>query len=299
MKLKVGNAPCSWGKIENTEGDTFDYATMLDELAATGYTGTELGDWGYMPTDPAALLAELAQRQLEMIGSWVTVRLYDEAAAQARIPHVLKVARLLKATGGQGAVINIGDDHSTVETRHYHTGRIQPEHGLSDEAWPSYIRGLEGVAKAVKDATGLRCGLHHHGSTYVETVAEIEHFLAISNPELVDLCFDTGHYALGGGNPVEGLERYAERISLVHFKDFDPGVVEQAKQHHWNYQDMVGAGVFPRLGEGIVDFPAVLETLTKISYEGWIVVEQDVLPGMGNPKENARANRDYLASIGL
>ena len=52
--LRVGNAPCSWGMLEFEEakGEPIAYSRMLDELVETGYTGTELGDWGYMPTDP-------------------------------------------------------------------------------------------------------------------------------------------------------------------------------------------------------------------------------------------------------
>ena len=75
--LRVGNAPCSWGTLEfgETKGEQIGYARMLDELAATGYTGTELGDWGYMPTDPALLRAELDRRRLVMLGAFVPVAL--------------------------------------------------------------------------------------------------------------------------------------------------------------------------------------------------------------------------------
>ena len=59
--LMVGNAPCSWGTLEFDEakGEQIRFDRMLDELAEAGYTGTELGDWGYMPTDPAHLRPEL------------------------------------------------------------------------------------------------------------------------------------------------------------------------------------------------------------------------------------------------
>lgn len=52
--IRVANAPCSWGDlgIEGLEGESIGYQQMLDELVETGYIGTDLGDWGYMPTDP-------------------------------------------------------------------------------------------------------------------------------------------------------------------------------------------------------------------------------------------------------
>jgi inosose dehydratase len=61
----------------------------------------------------------------------------------------------------------------------------------------------------------------------------------------------------------------------------------------------VRQGVFCELGQGEVDFVAVLAVLRQQGYQGWIVVEQDVLPGMGSPKASARRNRDYLRDIGL
>jgi len=299
-KYTIGNAPCSWGTIENTEGDTgIDYTQMLNELSQAGFTATELGDWGFMPTDPTQLREALSSRSLALTGSWVTVRLFEEAAHEAGVEQAVKVAKLLAEVGGPNCTINIGDDHSTVHERHYNTGRIKTEHALSDEGWQIYIKGAHRVAKAVREATGLRSALHPHGSTYVETPAEIDKFLSLSDPELIGIVFDTGHYMLGGGNPAEGIRNYADRIWLMHFKDFNPTVVQDAIKNNWNYQDMIGAGVFSDLGTGKVDFTEVLKALNDINYTGPIIVEQDVLPGMGSPLDNAKRNRQYLATIGL
>ncbi len=298
-KLRIGNAPCSWGTIENTEGTRLEYSQMLDELAWAGYTGTELGDWGFMPTDPKKLQGELEARNLKMIGSWVTVRLYDAAYHQRGVDQAVKVARLLAEVGGSECIINIGDDHATIPERHYNTGRIKPEDGLSEQGWQIFAEGATKVAEAVKRETGLRSCLHQHGSTYVETPEETKKFLSLTDPKLVGLCFDTGHYMLGGGDAVNGLEELAERVWLVHFKDFKPGVVEEAKKRNWNYHEMIGRGLFSELGQGVVDFPAVKKVLEQMNYQGWITVEQDVLPGMGEPKESAKRNREYLKRVGL
>lgn len=296
----IGNAPCSWGTIENTDGErSIDYTQMLNELAAAGFSATELGDWGFMPTDPEKLRNELTLRKLELTGSWVTVRLFEEAAHAAGVERAVKVAKLLAEVGGPNCTINIGDDHSTVHERHYNTGRIKTEHALSEEGWDVYIKGVHRVAEAVKAETGLRSALHPHGSTYVETPAEIEKFLSLTDPNLVGIVFDTGHYMLGGGDAAEGVRKYADRIWLMHFKDFNPSVVQDALKNNWNYQDMIGAGVFSELGTGSVDFPQVIKALSEVSYNGPIVVEQDVLPGMGSPAENAKRNRKYLQTIGL
>jgi len=297
--FRLGNAPCSWGTIENTDGERMSYSKMLDELAAAGFTGSELGDLGFMPTEVDKLAEEFKSRGLTLTGSWVTVRLFDESYHAEAAERAVKVAKLLSAVGGPTCTINIGDDHSKLEERHYNTGRIKPEHGLDDAGWETYIKGVNLVAEAVKEETGLRSALHPHGSTYVETPAEIDKFLSLTDPELVGIVFDTGHFALGGGDPVEGVRKYGDRIWLMHFKDFNPAVVEEAKEKNWNYEDMIGAGVFSELGTGVVDFPAVVKAMEEIGYDHWIVVEQDVLPGMGSPAENAKRNHAYLKSIGI
>ena len=297
--IQVANAPCSWGVIENTEGERKTYLDVINEMSAAGYAGTELGDWGFMPTDPKALIPELTSRNLQMLGSWVTVRLYDEAYHEAGAAQAVKTAELLAAVGGPDCFIIIGDDHSTVPLRHDNSGRVTPEMILDDAGWAVYTAGAMKVAKAVKEATGLRSLIHHHGATYVETAAEIEKFLSMTDPDLINMVFDTGHCMLGHGDPVNVLKKHADRIKHIHFKDFDPAKVAQADANGWGYQQLIGQGVFPELGKGAVDFAAVYAALQEINYSGWIVVEQDVLPGMGAPYESAVRNRDYLKTIGL
>ena len=297
--IKIANAPCSWGVIENTPGQRSGYRLFLDEMQETGYAGTELGDWGFMPTDPAILKVELAARELTLVASWVTVRLYDADYHEAGIKAAVRTARLLAEVGGQDCMIVIGDDHSTIPLRHDNTGRIKPEYGLDDAGWEVYTSGAMRVAAAVKRETGLRAVIHHHGATYVETPSEIETFLNRTDPDLIGLCFDTGHYALAGGDPVEGIKKHGNRIWHVHFKDFNPSLLAQADANGWGYQQLIAQGMFNELGTGRVDFAAILNTLKEMNYDGWIVVEQDVWPGLGNPKQNAARNRAYLHRLGL
>lgn len=297
--IQVANAPCSWGVIENIGGERSGYARVLDEMVETGYAGTELGDWGFMPTDPARLAAELERRQLQLLASWVSCRLYDAAYHEAGVETAVRTARLLVEVGGPDCFIVLGDDHSTHPVRHARAGRIRPEDGLTDEQWDIYTAGANRIARAARRETGLRTVFHHHAATFVETPAEVERFLQLTDASVLGLCFDTGHYTFGGGDAVEGLRRYADRIWHVHFKDCDTTIIDRADAEGWTYTDMVGQGVFCELGRGVVDFTAVLDTLRQMNYDGWIVVEQDVLPGMGSPKESAARNRAFLAGIGL
>ena len=297
--IQVANAPCSWGIIENIKGERYDYARVLDEIAVSGYAGTELGDWGFMPTDPAELRAELEARKLKLLGSWVNVNFQDLDRHQESTEACVRTAKLLAAVGGPEALVVLGPDPYTDPVRSLNSGRISPAMSLDEEGWRVFAAGTDHAARRVMDETGLRSVLHHHTGTWIETPAETERLLDMTDADIVGLVFDTGHWAFGGGDPLEGIRQFAERIWYVHFKDRDPAVHEQSRLQEWDGPQSVGKGIFPELGKGDVDFPGVLAELEKIGYDSWIVVEQDVLPGMGAPLESAQRNREYLRSIGL
>ena len=163
------------------------------------------------------------------------------------------------------------------------------------------------MAKIIKEDTGIPSLFHHHCAGYVETPTEIDRLLENTNSDLVNLVFDTGHYVFGAGADGLGsdgdltpvLEHYRDRIVYLHFKDCDPVVAGQSRREGWQYLKSLGAGVFCELGKGLVDFKGMISWLSQNGYSGWVLVEQDLLPGMGTPKESAQRNRDYLRSIGL
>lgn len=295
--LRVGNAPCSWGSLEfeNTGAEPIGYRQMLDELAETGYTGTELGDWGYMPTGPAALRGELDARGLAMLGAFVPVALKNPRTHSKGIETAVRTARLLAAVAGDPKpYLVLADDNGTVPSRTLNAGRITPEMGLTASEWGFFKVGANAIGRIVAAETGLQTVFHHHCAGYVETPEEIARFLDLTDPEAIGLVFDTGHYVYGsgGGDAVAGMERFRERIRYIHFKDCRPELAEGA-----DYFQALRRGVFCELGQGVVDFPAVLRWLEASKYRGYAVVEQDILPGMGTPKESARRNREYLRSI--
>lgn len=307
--IHIGNAPCSWGTLEfeGLEGDRIEYEQMLNELVETGYTGTELGDWGFMPTEPAALGPELDGRQVEMWGAFVAVKLEDATAHAEGEARAVKTAQLMAEVSQKNSrqpFLVLAGDNGADPVRTQNAGRITPEMGLSDAQWQIFAGGVTQIAEAVREKSGLRTVFHHHCAGYVETPDEIARLLDLTDPALLGLVFDTGHFAFGAGENgcnslLDGLHRFADRIWYVHFKDCHPKVAQQSRAENWDYFEALHHGVFCELGQGCVDFPAVLAWMRRRGDLDRILIEQDVLPGMGSPKESARRNREYLRSIGV
>jgi inosose dehydratase len=285
--------------LEFGEASSAPFTQVLDEIRATGYAGTELGDWGFMPTDPARLRDELAARELQLIGAFVPVGLASAETHAPGIKTAVRTARLMRDAGATDAFIVLSDDNARDPMREGKAGRIAADDGLDLAQWSTFASGAERIARAVKDETGLRTVFHPHCGGYVETPAEIDQLMTRTHATLVGLVLDTGHIAYGGGDPVQVLERHASRVWHVHFKDCDPAVAASARAAGRGYLEAVRSQLFCELGAGDVNFGAVASALRRMRYDGWIVVEQDVFPGYGTPKESAQRSRRFLTALGL
>lgn len=297
--IKIANAPCSWGALEfNLGGGAPGYVQVLNEIVETGYEGTELGDWDFMPTDPVKLAEEIHSRNLTLLGAFVPVAFKKQEAHKPGLEIALKTARLIAAVEEDVPFIILADENGSVPERTKNAGRVTLEMGLTPSQWQVFAEGVMTIAETVKKETGLRTVYHHHCAGYVETPEEIETLMSLTDPEKLGLVFDCGHYQFGGGDPLEGLRKYGKRVWHFHFKDHDPEVDKQSKRENWDYFQSVSNGIFCELGQGDVNFPAMLAELNALGFNGWGVVEQDVLPGMGKPKDSAKRNRDYIRSLG-
>jgi len=294
MAIRIATAPVSWGvmEVETSWGRTQSFESVLDEMVSAGYRGTELGPWGFLPTDPERLTAELSRRNLCLIGAFVPIALADSERFSAGYESAIATARLLSEC--DAPVVVLAD--AMYEHRMAVAGRVQEGNdGLPEAAWSSAAKLLEKIAADVKPL-GLRAVFHHHAGTYIETPSEIRRLLSMTNPSLLGLCLDTGHYLYGGGDPVEAAQKYASRIWHVHLKDVRRDVLNCARKEKRSFLDAVADGVFCPLGEGDVDIVGVINELQAQGYDGWAVFEQDVDPTKPGimPKQSAAASREYL-----
>ncbi len=300
MTICVASAPVSWGIFEFTgSAPRYSFEQVLDEMAAAGYTGTELGPWGYLPTDPTRLKEELDKRSLQLVSAFVPIRFADPGALDMGESIALRTGELLHALGCK--IIVLADDNLSIQNRADRAGRIHHEDGLSAGGWKIFASGVDRIARRLMDQYGIAVAFHHHCGGFVETPAEIDRLMELTRPELVGLCLDTGHWVYGGGDSqaLDPIKKYGRRINHLHFRDCDPAVTARARTEEMPYLDAVAAGLFCELGKGSVDFRAVVEQTNALGFDGYAVVEQGILPEMNTPLDSAKRNRAYLRSIGL
>ncbi|MBZ0301944.1 MAG: TIM barrel protein [Anaerolineae bacterium] len=296
--MRIANAPVSWG-IYEFEGSAqkFAYTQVLDEIVESGYTGIELGPWGFLPTEPDALRVELEPRGLKLLSSFVPVKLVDRAAHEAGEKHAMQVGKLLAALGAPFIVL--ADDNGSVPELVAQAGQRSGSK-LTAEEWDVFAEGVNRIARKIHDELGLKIVFHHHCGGYVETPEESRQLLARADQDLVGLCLDTGHWHYGGGDAVECIREFGERVRYLHLKDCSATIAAQCRQQKLNYFQATAAGVFCELGDGEVDFPTVIAEMEKLGYDGWAIVEQDVLTeDLQAPKRSAQRNREYLRGLGL
>ncbi len=293
MHIRIATAPVSWGVLMKDTPNVPPYNQVLDEIRDAGYTGTELGPYGYLPFDVAKLREELDSRGLTLVSAFTLLNFRDPHSQEDVYREALETAQVLSAMGCR--VLTLSDALFVDPNRARRAGRIRPEDSLDEAGWDRAAANVDSFARMVWEEYGLKTALHPHVGGYLEADFEIDALLERTDPENVGLCFDMAHIAYGGGDPVQVLHKWLDRVWHIHIKECDNGVLAQVLAAGGDYFAAVEAGVFPELGQGTIDWQAIRAILEASDYDGWGVVEQDILPGSGvNPLASARRNRAFL-----
>jgi inosose dehydratase len=296
MTIRIGNAPCSWGIEFPSDPSYPSWQSVLDQCAGAGYKGIELGPIGYMPEDPNVLAPELAARDLEIIGGVVFQPFHDPSKWDTVLDAAQRTCNALVAHGAKHLVLI-----DSISPRRAPTaGRASEAEQMDQTEWTKFRERIETIAKMGAQEHGLTVGIHAHAAGFMDFEPELEKLLDEVDEKVLKICFDTGHHSYAGFDPVAFMKKHIGRISYMHFKDIDPKVKTDVIENRTDFYKACGQGIFCNLGQGDVDFPAVRQVLLDNGFEGWCTVEQDCDPSMpGTPLEDARANREYLQSIGF
>ncbi|HEV7846700.1 MAG TPA: sugar phosphate isomerase/epimerase [Thermoleophilaceae bacterium] len=296
MQVRIANAPASWGIEDPEDGANPPWQDVLDQVAAAGYAGVELGPLGYLPTDATALRPELARRELELVAGFLFSPLHTREGVARALESARRVCGLLADAGGRYLVIIQG---FTAE-REAAAGRPDAAAALAEPEWRTMIEGVHAVARVASEDHGLTACFHPHAGTAVEFDFEIEQLILDTDPELVSLCIDTGHCAYAGLDPVALYAEHSARVAYLHLKDVSRARLGAALASGLGFEEAVAHGVFCRLGEGVVDFAALRAALDEGGFAGWATVEQDTLPtDSAAPGDDAAASLAHLRQVGL
>jgi inosose dehydratase len=291
MRLRLATGPVSWGIDFADDPANPPWEVVLDEIARSGFRGTELGPVGYLPEDPAALRAAIDARGLAVGGSFLFQPLHDPGRRAEVLAVAQRTCRAIAAAGGEHLVLLDLVSPERAAT----AGRTEDARRLDAREWAGLLGAVRAVAAVASDH-GLRPVFHPHAGSYVEFADEVQRLLA---DDPIDLCLDTGHSAIAGIDPVALLHRHAARIPYLHLKDVDAAVLAGARARRLDFWAALRAGVFVPLGRGMVDLPGVAAVLQATGFDGWATVEQDRVPGSGTPLRDVVASRHHLEAIGL
>lgn len=289
--VRLATGPVSWGVDFADAPANPPWGNVLDEIAMTGLGTLELGPVGYLPEDAEALRAELLQRSLTVVGSFVFEDLHDPAAHEQILAVSERACKAIAAAQGQVLVII---DRVSKE-RGASFGRTTDARRLSEPEWRQMLDCAKRIAE-IAATHGLAPAFHPHAGGYVEFEDEIDRLLADTE---LGLCFDTGHAALAGIDAAAALSKYADRLVHLHLKDIDGEVLDRARAQKMSFWDALAASVFCPIGAGVVDFTQVAERLASAGYQGFATIEQDRVPGTGSPLQDIAASLRVLSRAGF
>lgn len=287
--IRVATAPVSWGVMEETDTSVWPAAAqVIEEIASAGYQGTELGPFAYYPRESLPLRAALERRHLTLTSAFVPLRWFQPDRLLGDVESLMNVAGLLAAL--ECPYVVVAD------------GMAKPGEGSpNDAAWRVAAAAMERTARQLRSLR-LQLVFHLEAGSHLATPEDEARLCALTDPDLVGICLDTGHYAYSFGNPRDAVRQYGHRIRYVHLKDVDPLVRERVAQQGLDFYTAVRADIFTPLGRGCADIAGVVTDLFSLNYRGWVVAEQDVLLPVSQaatPLENARLSRAFLRQLGI
>jgi inosose dehydratase len=306
MTPRIAAAPVSYGVFEITVGRSGlpDGPALVQAMADAGYAGSELGPPGYLGTgrDIGELLAA---HDMQLVGSFLPLQFSrDEGFASDLRELEGTLGMLTEAAAGREQPVVLLSDAFCEPDRMRYAGAIEahPEAWLGERRQQLLFDNMHRAAEFCRER-GFVASFHPHAGTYIETPREVDALLERMDPSLLGLCFDTGHSAFGGGDPLALLRQAGELVNHVHFKDVDLELLARLHREGKGLEEAWAAGVFCELGTGGAHVDECLQELLGAGYEGWIVVEQDRVLAPGEPfdhmLEAATHNRAWLRERGL
>jgi len=287
-RVRLAIAPIAWTNDDLPElggGNTFEQC--ISEMALAGYEGSEVGN--KYPRDPAVLKHYLDVRGLTICNAWfssfLTTRPYEEVE-KAFLLH----RDFLHAVGAR--VIGAAEQGHSIQGMP-DVPVLEGKPRFTEEEWKRLAEGLNRLGERAREKE-MTLTYHHHMGTGVQTAAEVDRLMEMTDPSLLSLLYDSGHFAFSGEDYVAVLERHVGRVRHVHLKDVRLPVLDRVKKERMSFLHAVKEGVFTVPGDGGVNFEPIFRLLDRKGYRGWYVVEAEQDPARANPFEYAVKARAFI-----
>jgi len=287
-KVKLGIAPIGWTNDDMPDlGAENSFEQCISEAALAGFSGTEVGN--KYPKDPAVLKSYLEPRGLEIANAWFSSFLTTKPYAEVEKDFIAH-RDFLHAVGAK--VIGLSEQGHSIQGQ-MDTPIFEKKYIMNDAEWELLTTGLDKLGALAREKD-MHLLVHHHMGTVVQTAAEVDQMLANTDPQLVGLLFDVGHFAYCGEDPLAILNKHIGRVRHVHLKDIRPDVVARVKAEQLSFLQGVRLGAFTVPGDGGIDFVPVFKALAGYGYQGWLLVEAEQDPAVANPFVYAQKARAYI-----
>lgn len=291
MSIKVGTAPVSWGIWFSEDEKQMPWDRCMTEMSQAGYKGIELGPWGYFPTEAKYLKEELQKRDMNVVATTLMDDLTSNKTVNKMISILDEMSRIHDIFDVKYVVLIDGLYTDLI------TGELIRPPKLDDEEMERFISNIIKIRDHAKEHYGLEVLFHPHCQTHIETEEQIEAFLEKTD---INLCFDIGHHAYAGGEPIAFMKKHYKRIPYLHIKNCDANVKEQADKYNWPFARAVKEGIMVDPKSGLIDMKAFSKLLHDIEFDGWVIVEQDMYPvPFDQPYVIAKRTKKYLTEIGI
>lgn len=299
MNIRIGCVPLQWNQFQRAEPDAYPRERVLREVAQAGFQGLSAGPQN--DKTPQEVVEYLKGFGLVPAPGYIGGDWWKPEAAEKSIEQAAHMAKFLAEMGVHECFISAGGfggytSRRNGKNRAQLSGQVTPEDGMTDEEWKVLAETVNRIGAAMMQS-GVKACYHNHVGAVIETRAEMERLIEMTDRDVVFLGPDTGHLIWGGADPVAFFRDYAPLIKSVHLKDASPKILAVGIECEWDYGQFSGGGLWRELGEGAIDFGQIFSILKAQDFDGWALSETDVTQ-KSTPLESAQISRKYLQELG-
>jgi inosose dehydratase len=259
---KIGIVPLNWS-YDGSDSDNF-----VKQIAEIGFEGLQISGEQAESND---FLRSMKHYELTCAEHYLAIRCDESGPLKdSEVESLITLNQAINAGVEMLVVAVDGSPDRDQSASHVDTGPVLSETGFKELA--AQIAKIAEIALK----NNLKTSFHPHAATFIETPEETAQLMTLL-PISVGLCLDVGHWLVGGGDPVDAVHQYQDRITHIHIKDVDESVLKKLRALEITSMEIavVAHKLFIPAGTGVLELPQLLSALTSYGYTGWLMSEQD------------------------